>query len=114
MAGSSADDAGIAVAPIMSIPAKDTHLPALNHHLRAVAIVFDFRESSACPLAADRPEASCGSMNLSRVVSIGFVLFASLIEEAPGRWMPGLLPLYERRRDMMMAREPSPQPNYLT
>ena len=40
--GSSADDAGIAVAPIMSIPAKDTHLAALNHHLRAVAIVFDF------------------------------------------------------------------------
>jgi hypothetical protein len=26
----------------MSIPAKDTHLAALNHHLRAVAIVFDF------------------------------------------------------------------------
>jgi hypothetical protein len=25
----------------MSIPAKDTHLVALNHHLRAVAIVFD-------------------------------------------------------------------------
>ena len=40
--GSSADDAGIAVAPIMSIPAKDTHLAALNHHLRAIAIVFDF------------------------------------------------------------------------
>jgi hypothetical protein len=40
--GSSANDAGIAVAPIMSIPAKDTRLAALNHHLRAVAIVFDF------------------------------------------------------------------------
>jgi hypothetical protein len=40
--GSSANDAGIAVAPIMSIPAKDTHLAALNHHLRAVAVVFDF------------------------------------------------------------------------
>jgi hypothetical protein len=26
----------------MSIPAKDTHLAALNHYLRAVAIVFDF------------------------------------------------------------------------
>jgi hypothetical protein len=26
----------------MSIPAKDTHLAALDHHLRAVAIVFDF------------------------------------------------------------------------
>jgi hypothetical protein len=26
----------------MSIPAKDMHLAALNHHLRAVAIVFDF------------------------------------------------------------------------
>jgi hypothetical protein len=40
--GSGTDDRGIAVAPIMSIPAKDTHLAALNHHLRAVAIVFDF------------------------------------------------------------------------
>jgi hypothetical protein len=39
---SSADDAGIAVAPIISIPAKDTHLAAINHHLGAVAIVFDF------------------------------------------------------------------------
>jgi hypothetical protein len=26
----------------MSIPAKDTHLAALNHYLRAVTIVFDF------------------------------------------------------------------------
>jgi hypothetical protein len=26
----------------MSIPAKDTHLAAINYHLRAVAIVFDF------------------------------------------------------------------------
>jgi hypothetical protein len=26
----------------MSVPAKDTHLVAFNHHLRAVAIVFDF------------------------------------------------------------------------
>jgi len=40
--GSGTDDRGIAVAPIMSIPAKDTHLAALNHYLRAVAIVFDF------------------------------------------------------------------------
>jgi hypothetical protein len=40
--GSSTNDAGIAVAPIMSIPAKDTHLAALNHYLGAVAIVFDF------------------------------------------------------------------------
>ena len=38
----SANDARIAVAPIMFIPSKDTHLAALNHHLRAVAIVFDF------------------------------------------------------------------------
>ena len=40
--GSSANDARIAVAPIISIPAKDARLAALNHHLRAVAIVFDF------------------------------------------------------------------------
>jgi hypothetical protein len=39
---SSSDDAGIAVAPIMSIPAKDAHLAAIKQHLRAVAIVFDF------------------------------------------------------------------------
>ena len=40
--GSGTNDRGITVAPIMSVPAKDTHLAALNHHLRAVAIVFDF------------------------------------------------------------------------
>jgi hypothetical protein len=39
---SSSDNAGIAVAPIMSIPAKDAHLAAIKQHLRAVAIVFDF------------------------------------------------------------------------
>jgi hypothetical protein len=39
---SGTDNAGITVAPIMSIPAKDTHLAALNHHLGSVAIVFDF------------------------------------------------------------------------
>jgi hypothetical protein len=26
----------------MSVPAKDMQLAALNHHLRAVTIVFDF------------------------------------------------------------------------
>jgi len=36
------DDTGIAVAPVVAIPAKHTRLPALDHHLRAVAIVFDF------------------------------------------------------------------------
>ena len=40
--GSGTNDRGITVAPIMSVPAKDTHLAALNHHLSAVAIVFDF------------------------------------------------------------------------
>ena len=29
----------------MSIPAKDTHLAAINDHLRAVVIVFDFVNS---------------------------------------------------------------------
>ena len=28
--------------PIMSVAAKDAHLDTLNHHLRAIAIVFDF------------------------------------------------------------------------
>jgi hypothetical protein len=40
--GSGTDDGGETVAPIVSIPAKDTHLPALNPYLRAVAIVFNF------------------------------------------------------------------------
>ena len=40
--GSGANNGGISVAPIMSIPAKHSHLAALNHYLRAVAIVFDF------------------------------------------------------------------------
>ena len=26
----------------MSVAAKDTHLAALNHYLRAIAVVFDF------------------------------------------------------------------------
>ena len=37
-----ANDRWIAVAPIMSIPTKDTHLAALNHYLGAIAIVLDF------------------------------------------------------------------------
>jgi len=37
--GSGADNAGIAVAPI--IAAEHTRLAALNHHLGAVAIVLD-------------------------------------------------------------------------
>ena len=40
--GSGANDARIAVTPIISVAAKDTRFAALNHHLRAVAIVFDF------------------------------------------------------------------------
>src|SRR5262245_13850411 len=36
------DYTGIAVAPIMSIPAKHARFPALNHHLSPVAIVLDF------------------------------------------------------------------------
>ena len=39
---SSADDRGIAVAPIISIAGEDTRLASLKQHLRAVAIVFDF------------------------------------------------------------------------
>src|SRR5262245_37831790 len=40
--GSGTDNAGIPVTPIMSIAAEHTRLAALNHHLRAVAIVLDF------------------------------------------------------------------------
>ena len=40
--GSGTDDRGIAVAPIVSIAGEDACLPSLNHHLRTVAIVFDF------------------------------------------------------------------------
>ena len=36
------NDRGISVAPIASTPTKDAHLAALNHYLRAIAIVFDF------------------------------------------------------------------------
>src|SRR4029077_3328594 len=38
----SADDRGITVAPIKSIKGEDPRLPALNQHLAAIAIVFDF------------------------------------------------------------------------
>src|SRR5262249_18754863 len=40
--GSGANNRGIAVAPSMSIAAEHPRLTALNHHLRAVAIVLDF------------------------------------------------------------------------
>ena len=40
--GGGSNDRGISVAPIMSVAAKDTHLAALNHYLRAISIVFDF------------------------------------------------------------------------
>jgi hypothetical protein len=40
--GSSADNAGIAVTPITSVAAEQMRLAALNHHMRAVAIMLDF------------------------------------------------------------------------
>ena len=40
--GSGADDRGIPVAPIISISAEHMRLTALNHQLRAVAIMLDF------------------------------------------------------------------------
>src|SRR5262245_51675677 len=40
--GSGANNRGIAGTPIMSIAAEHTRLTALNHQLRAVAIVLDF------------------------------------------------------------------------
>src|SRR5215475_1994192 len=40
--GSGADNAGIAVAPIIAIATEHTRSIALNHHLRAVAIMLDF------------------------------------------------------------------------
>jgi hypothetical protein len=40
--GGGSNDRGISVAPIMTIAAKDAHLTALDHNLRAVAVVFDF------------------------------------------------------------------------
>ena len=66
--GSGADDRGIAVAPIVSIAAKDARLAALNHHLRAVAIVFDFVNpvlplwrliDRGSKLWLDKPEPGC-------------------------------------------------------
>ncbi len=38
----SADDRGITVAPIKSIAGEDPRSPALNQHLAAIAVVFDF------------------------------------------------------------------------
>ena len=40
--GSGADDRGVTVAPIKSIPGEDTGFSSLNQHLGAIAIVFDF------------------------------------------------------------------------
>jgi hypothetical protein len=40
--GGGADDRGITVAPIISVTGEDTCFAALNQHLAAVAIVFDF------------------------------------------------------------------------
>jgi hypothetical protein len=50
----------------MSIPAKDTHLVALNHHLRAVAIVFDFVNPVLARWRLLDRRSNCGWMNLRR------------------------------------------------
>ena len=90
----------------MSIPAKDTHLAAINHHLRAVAIVFDFVNpvlafwrliDRGSKLRLDEPEAGSYAKHL--------------LKEEARTVMPGLLPLVQKG-EMMMAGEPSPRSNY--
>ena len=79
----------------MSIPAKHTHLAALNHYLRAVAIVFDFVNpvlafgrliDRRSKLRLDESEAGCYAKH-----------YAARLKKKPGRLMPGLLPLFMER-----------------
>ena len=81
----------------MSISAKDTHLAALNHHLRAVAIVFDFVNpvlplwrliDRGRKLRFDESEAGGDAKH-----------YAARLKKKPGRLMPGLLPLFMERDD---------------
>ena len=86
----------------MSIAAKDTHLPAINHHLRAVAIVFDFVNPVLPLWRLLTEEASCGSMNLSRAVTrnMGLLrLVDNRQRRSPGRWIArGFFPLLQEER----------------
>jgi hypothetical protein len=81
----------------MSIPAKDTHLAAINHHLRTVTIVFDFVNpvlalwrliDRGSKLWFDEPETGVYAKH-----------YATRLKKKPGRLMPGLLPLCNKERD---------------
>jgi hypothetical protein len=73
--------------------------------LAAIAIVFDFM-NPVLPLWRLFNRGS--KLWLDESEAGGDAGHGALIEEAR-TVEPGLLPLYKRRRDMMMAREPSPQ-----
>ena len=47
--------ASAALGPIVPIWSEHAHIPALKHHLAAIAVVFESVESSSCPLEAHRP-----------------------------------------------------------
>ena len=78
------NDPPITVTPIVSIAGYRHDLAALNHYLRAVAIVFDFMNPVLPFWRLSTGEASCGSMNLSRVVTRSIGALARLKEESPG------------------------------
>src|SRR5262245_26087414 len=58
--GSGADNAGIAVAPIISISAKHTRLPALNKQLGAVAIMLEAPVVGVTEASAPRVSGQAG------------------------------------------------------
>src|SRR6476646_8693359 len=97
--GSSADDRGITVAPIISIACEDTRLPSLKQHLAAIAIMFDFVNpvlplwrliDRGSKLRLDEPE--------PRVKYARHGGRTQRLKKKPGRLMPGLLPLFQEER----------------
>jgi hypothetical protein len=93
----------------MSIPAKDAHLAALNHHLTAVAIVFDFVNPV---LALWRLLDRGSKLWLDESEAGGYAKhYAAHLKKKPGRLMPGLLPLF-MEREVVARGAITTHPNY--
>ena len=81
--GGGSNDRGISVAPIMSVAAKDTHLAALNHYLRAISIGFDFMNPMLPFWRLIDQDGSCGSMNLESGMEYGKHRLGTLNRRSP-------------------------------
>jgi len=95
--GGGADDRGIAVTPVVSVARENTRLTALNQHLAAVVIVFDFGIQCFPSGGCSTGEASCGSMNLSRAATRNIRGFA--YRRSPDGGCQGFFRIFPKKRD---------------